>query len=239
MAIPSSLQFARQHVGLFRERYTQTSYSSPRTRRLELSKTLAWSAAVSLDHRCTLDWPTAPYAHNRPQGTDVYSACRTAKRVLAALARNGTPRRNRDRRATISPPPYPRTLHRLDFRERELAWCARVKNGTITMASYVRRRSRLPATTGLTDRNVLIERRTATVCVLTISMSSPAVPAPVLGLTGWCISIAYNIPRTTAMKTQTRKGALALCLCASVDTPNSTRRPARPSPTIGLIIING
>jgi len=73
MAIPSPLQFARQHVGLFRERYTQTSYSSPRTRRLELSITLAWSAAVSFGlHRCTLDWPTARVMRIKDPTTPTY-----------------------------------------------------------------------------------------------------------------------------------------------------------------------
>jgi len=57
----------------------------------------------NLDYRCTLDWPTALYAHTRPQDTDVYYACRTEKWALAALARNGPKPRLR--------PPRPGNTH--------------------------------------------------------------------------------------------------------------------------------
>jgi len=137
MAISSPLQFARRHVGLFRERYIRSlcscakfQYTHAKAGVVHWSAWSAWSAAVEskrkqLGHRCTLYWPSAPYAHTRPQVTDVRYACRTVKRVLAALAHNDPPRRNRDHRATTSPSPYPRTPHRRDFGKTELMWCAR------------------------------------------------------------------------------------------------------------------
>jgi len=71
------------------------------------------------------------------------------------------------------PPPYPRTPHRRNFRERVLAWCARVKNGTLPClrlydaAAVYQPPQDLPIV--MYVYRLLNERRAA--AVLTISMS--------------------------------------------------------------------
>jgi len=137
MAIPSPLQFARQYVGLFPERYTQTSYSSLRTRRLELSIGPHGRRRSLLDSTTAqLDSPTARVMRIKDPTTPTY--------ITPAEPKNGSWPRAQRPAATKPRPPgndqptsIPQNTPQTGFWGTELVWYARQDALASNRLSYI------------------------------------------------------------------------------------------------------
>ena len=138
-------QFPRQHVGLFPERYTQTSYSSLRTRRLELFISPHGRRRSLLDSTAAqLDWPTARVMRIKDPTTPTY--------ITPAEPQNGSWPRAQRPAATKPRPPgndqptsIPQNTPQTGLWGTELVWYARQDALASNRLSYISVSSRASA----------------------------------------------------------------------------------------------